>query len=179
MSTRVPWAANGSTTDPCCEDYELAITYDWRGKGMFDLDTKTEAFSETVGWSCGDSGTYVLWLQGGMPCGDGICDDVGGDGYISPEGVAYPNSGFERVDVRVNTAKDDGYWTSSYNIECYAGWYESAGGSGEAVLSVTYKGKTKTKTIYPGSQSSCADTAVATITVYAEKQEDGSYFEII
>lgn len=159
--SRVPWAANGSTTNPCCDDFELAIKYDWSGTGMSDLDTKTEAFGETVGWSCGDSGTYVQWLPGG----DGDQDDTS-------------ENGFERVDVLVNTAKADGLWTSSYNIECYAGWYEPAGGSGSATLEVTYRGKTKTLGISPGEQSGCASTPVATVTVYATKQEDGSYFEI-
>lgn len=164
--SRVPWAANGSTTDPCCDGFELAIKYDWSGTGMSDLDTKTEAFGEHVGFACGDSGTYVQWLQGGMPCQEGgTCDDTS-------------ENGFERVDVRVNTAKKDGLWTSSYNIECYAGWYIPAGGSGSATLEVIYRGKTKTLGIAPGEQSDCADTSVATITVYAEKQEDGSYFEI-
>lgn len=159
--SRVPWAANGSTTDPCCDGVELAIKYDWSGTGQTDLDTKTSAFGESVGYACGDSGQYVQWLPGG----DGIKDDTSTDG-------------FERVDVRVNTAKSNGLWTSSYNIECYAGWYEPAGGSGSATIEVTYRGQTKTKGITPGSQSDCAGTRVATVIVYSKKQTDGSYFEI-
>ena len=174
--SRVPWAANGSTTNPCCDDFELAIRYDWRGTGQWDLDTKTEAFGESVGWICGGSGTYLKWLQGGMLCQeDGTCDDTS-------------QNGFERVDVLVNTAKADGLWTSSYNIECYAGWYHGSpgahpNGEGGATLEVTYRGKTQTLIISPGSQTGdegdqCSSTPVATVTVYAEKQKDGSYFEI-
>ena len=147
----------------CCgEAFELAITYDWRGTGQYDLDTKTTAFGEVVGWSCGDSGDYVLWLLGGS----GIQDDQS-------------LNGFERVDVRVDKARTDGLWTSSYNIECYAGWYTPVGGTGNASLSVTYKGITKLKTISPYTQSSCASTSVATITVYSTALGDGSFFEII
>lgn len=157
----------------CCEGFELAITYDWRGTGQYDLDTHTSAFGEACGWSngdgpvgfensCGEYGTYVAWLAGGS----GAQDDQSLDG-------------FERVDVRVNKARTDGLWTSSYNIECYAGWYTPAGGTGNATLSVTYKGITKPKTISPGTQNSCASTAVATITVYSTALGDGSFFEII
>ena len=144
----------------CC--FELAITYDWRGTDQTDLDSNTQAFGESVGWSCGDSGAYVLWLPGGS----GAQDDTS-------------TNGFERVDVRVDKARTDGLWTSSYNIECFAGWYQPADGSGSATLSVTYKGITKTMTISPGTQNSCASTAVATITVYSTALGDGSFFEII
>lgn len=144
----------------CC--FELAITYDWRGTDQNDLDTNTQAFGESVGWSCGDSGAYVLWLAGGS----GAQDDT-------------TQNGFERVDVRVDKARTDELWTSSYNIECFAGWFEPAGGSGSATLSVTYRGKTKTMAISPGTQGGCASTAVATITVYSTALGDGSFFEII
>ena len=146
----------------CCEQFELAITYDWRGTGQSDLDTQTAAFSETVGWSCGDSGTYVAWLAGG----NGNQDDTSQDG-------------FERVDVRVDQARADELWTSSYNIECSAGWFSGPGGSGGFVLSVSYKGNTKSESISdPGESSACASTPVATITVYAAALEDGTFFEI-
>lgn len=154
----------GKPSCACCgPSFEMSIKYDWSGTGQFDLDTSTTAFGESVGWSCGDSGTYVLWLPGGDPYSP---DDQGQDG-------------FERVDVRVDLARVDGLWTSSYNVECFAGWYSSALGSGDARLEVIYKGVTKTKAIAPGSQSGCASTPVATITVYASPLGDGSFFEII
>lgn len=148
--------AGGSISCMCCElsggeEYELAIRYGWEDTGMYDLDTKTTFLDESVGWSCGDSGTYVAWLAGG----DGDQDDTGLDG-------------FERVDVRVDLARTHGQWTSSVNIELFAGWYAPAGGSGNATVSVTYNGDTQTKTITPGSQSTCADTPVGTITVYSD-----------
>ena len=154
---------DGIVSCTCCEQFELAITYDWRYTDQSDLDTKTEAFGETVGWSCGDSGTYVAWLAGG----DGNLDDTS-------------QNGFERVDVRVDLAYTDALWTSSYNIQCYAGWYEPAGGSGEFTLRVTYKGDTKTETISdPGVSTGCVTAAVATITVYSTALGDGTFFEII
>jgi hypothetical protein len=152
----------------CCESYEMAIKYDWGGTGQVDLDTKTEAFNEQVGWQpfgdpCGMTlnGNYVLWLVGGS----GAQDDTKQDG-------------FERVNVKVNTAKTNGLWTSSYNINCYAGWYSPSGGSGSALLEVNYRGSLKSVTISPGSQSGCADTLVAIVTVYATALEDGTFFEI-
>jgi hypothetical protein len=155
---------DGKVSCACCgENYEMAIKYDWVGTGMRDLDTKTTAFGESVGWACGGGfGLYVLWLAGG----NGNTDDTS-------------ENGFERVDVRVDKARSSGLWTSSYNIECHAGWYKPSGGSGSATLEVIYKGKTKTLGIQPGEQDSCASTSVATITVYAAKQPDGTYFEIL
>jgi hypothetical protein len=146
----------GAVNCLCCavdggEVYELAIKYGWEGTGMRDLDTKTVFAGETVGWKCGDSGTYLVWL-------------IGGDGAKDDESL----NGFERVDVRVDLARTNGVWTSSVNIECYAGWYISHGGSGPALLTVTYNGVTDTKVISPGSQSACAGTPVATITVYSD-----------
>jgi hypothetical protein len=85
---------------------------------------------------------------------------------------------FEQVDIRVEDARRDGLWSSSYNIDCFAGWYEPAGGSGGAQLIVVFKGRTKTKSISPGQQSGCASTGVATITVYSTAQ-NGAFFEIL
>jgi hypothetical protein len=152
---------NGRPSCVCCEATELAITYDWTGTDMTDLDSQTAAFSETVGFDCGGSGTYVQWLIGG----DGNQDDIS-------------KNGFERVNVLVDLARTAGLWSSSYNIECYAGWYTPQEGSGFALLKVSYKGDLKLQTISPDTQMSCAATPVATITVYATVQPDGTFFEI-
>lgn len=151
----------------CCNvPTELEIKYDWGGTGMYDLDTKTTAFGESVGWSCGDSGLYVRWLEGGTPCSSpGVCDDQS-------------QNGFERVNVRVDAARTAGLWTTSYNIVCKAGWYYPAGGSGSCQLIITYKGVTVTKSISPGTQNGCASTQVSTITVYSTDQGGGMFFEV-
>ena len=141
----------------CCETFQLEITYDWSGTDMYDLDSSTQAFGETVGFDCQNIEVYVKWIGG---------DNTG-------------LNGSERVDVLVNTARTDGLWSSSYNIQCNAGWYEPEGGSGPANLIVKYKSKTKNKSISPGQSNNCADTAVATITVYSTAQPDGSFFEIV
>ena len=146
---------SGKATCSCCT--ELVINYDWAGTGMADLDTATTAFGETLGFACGGSGVYVLWISG---------DQTG-------------INASERVDVRVDAARTAGLWTSSYNVTCKAGWFTSALGSGNATLRATYNGVTKTKTISPGNQSGCASTVVATVTVYAAAQPDGSFFEIL
>lgn len=148
---------DGKASCLCCDLYQLTIKYDWSGTGMRDLDTQTAAFGESVGFSCGDSGTYVQWIGG---------DNTGLDGY-------------EQVDVLVDNAKSDGLWTSSYNIDCFAGWFAPAEGSGPANLVVEYKNKTKSKSISPGSQNGCASTSVATVTVYSTQLPDESYFEIL
>jgi hypothetical protein len=148
---------DGKVSCSCCIVYQLTIKYDWAGTNMRDLDTKTTAFGESVGYACGNSGTYVQWIGG---------DNTG-------------LNGFEQVDVLVDKAKTDGLWTSSYNIDCFAGWFTPAGGSGPANLIVEYNGVTKNKSISPGSQTSCASTSVATVTVYSIAQPDGSYFQIL
>ena len=141
----------------CCETFQLEITYDWSGTDMYDLDSSTQAFGETVGWDCENVEIYVKWIGG---------DNTG-------------LNGSERVDVLVDDARKDGLWTSSYNIICNAGWYAPAEGSGPANLIVKYKSKTKNKSISPGAQETCAATEVATITVYSTAQPDGSFFEIV
>ena len=147
----------------CCPELELEIMYDWRGTGMIDLDTGTSAFGENVGYSCGFSGDYVVWLPGS----GGIAqDDVSEDG-------------FERVNVKVDQARLDSLWGASVNIECAAGWYIPQEGSGSALLVAAYKGVTKQVTISPGEQNFCASTPVATITVYHSSLPDGSFFEIL
>ena len=144
---------SGKVSCSCCgliAAFQVAITYSWIGTNQFDLDTKTTFLSEVVGWSCGDTGTYVAWLPGG----DGSQDDT-------------TQNGFERVDIRVDSAKAAALWTSSVNIGLYAGWFIPAGGSGQAQVTVEYQGTIKTKTISPGSQDGCAATPVGTVIVYA------------
>lgn len=148
---------DGKASCACCGTEYVIIKYDWAGTGMRDLDSNTTAFGESVGYSCGYSGNYVKF--------------VGGD--------ATGINGFERVDVFVDRAKADGLWTSSYNIDCFAGWFTGAGGSGPANLEVEYKGIKRNKSITPGRQNNCASTSVATVTVYSTKQQDGSYFKIL
>lgn len=115
---------------------------------MHDLDTGTTFLGDKAGWSCGSGGDYMSWSG----------DDTSADGT-------------ETITVDVEKALDDGAWASSVVIDCAAGWYIPAGGSGSATLTVKYRGDTQTKTVSPGSQSSCATTGVATITVY----DDGTF----
>ena len=148
---------DGKVACECCLGFQMTILYSWEGTGQPDLDTSTRGFDENLGYDCTNQEIYLQWITG---------DDTSVDGN-------------EQVDARVNDARKDGLWTSSYNIECFAGWYAPRGGSGPAELIVTYKNKTKQKTISPGQQNSCAATLVATITFYAQKQPDDSFFEIL
>lgn len=135
--------------DPCSCIPDLTIKYSWGG-GMRDLDTGTTFLGETAGWSCSSSGSteYMRWSG----------DDTSADGT-------------ETITVCVGAAQEDGAWTSSVVIDCAAGWYIPAGGSGPADLSVTYRGETRTMTVSPGSQSDCATTSVASITI----NDDGTW----
>ena len=142
----------------CCTLFQITVEYSWAGTGQRDLDTATTAFGYTLGFACGGEGNpYVKWITG---------DNISVNGR-------------EQVDVLVDTARQDGLWTSSTNIVCKAGWYSPAGGSGPATLIVSYKNRTKTQSISPGSQNGCASTTVATVTVYSQQQGDGSFFEIL
>lgn len=147
---------NGKASCNCC-GIQLTIKYDWSGTGMRDLDTQTAAFGESVGFACGGGGTYLEFVGG---------DNTGLNGY-------------EQVNVKVDTAKTNGLWTSSYNIQCFAGWFTPAGGSGSAKIIVEYNGGTKNKSISPGSQVDCASTSVGTVTIYSTQQSDGLYFAIL
>ena len=141
----------------CCQGFQMNVNYSWAGTGQRDLDTSTRAFGGSIGYFCADYSPYLEWITG---------DDTS-------------ENGSEQVDIRVDDARRDGLWSSSYNILAYAGWFEPAGGSGPAQLIVTYKGSTKSKSISPGSQSGCASTQVGTITVYSTRQPDGSFFDIL
>lgn len=134
--------------DPC-NGLELVIVYDWAGTGMRDLDTMTSFLDESFGWSCANDGQYLAW--------------------VSSDNTS--ENGNEQVNVKIETAHEDGAWTSSATIGLHAGWYTPAGGSGPAEVRVTYKGVTQSKSISPGSQSSCASTSVGTVTVY----DDGTF----
>lgn len=140
--------ARCNNCDPCANPL-LELKYTWGG-GAHDLDTGTTFLGETAGWSCSGSGStgYMTWSG----------DDTSADGT-------------ETITVDVQRALDDGAWASSTVINCAAGWYIPAGGSGPATLTVKYLGDTQTKEVSPGSQSSCASTGVGTITVY----DDGTF----
>lgn len=128
----------------------MVVTYDWTMNSSRDLDTHTAGFGESAGWSCSPSGIYLNWVTG--DCTAANCKEI--------------------VQIDINKAKTDGLWTSSFVIQCYAGWYEPAEGSGAFTLRVDYCGQAqKTKVATPGSQSSCASTFITTITGY----DDGTF----
>lgn len=143
---------SGKVSCTCCPGLvlpELSIIYSWADTGMTDLDTKTAFVGEQVGWSCGSTGLYTQWLPG----------STGGQDDTSL-------NGFEHVNILVDSARLAGLWTSSVNVELFAGWYIPRGGSGEAVATVQYNGNIQGKAINPGSQSGCTNTPVGTIIIY-------------
>jgi hypothetical protein len=135
-------ARDGHLCTTCCSHDLLSIIYEWDPPSR-DLDTGTTFLGSIVGWSCGNSGLYITWSSG--------------------DNTSY---GPEEVIVDVIQALSDGAWVSSVEINCSAGWYSPAGGSGPARLRVTFHGITQEISITPGSQSSCATTPVGLITVH-------------
>ena len=135
-----------ATSKDCCCGDKVHIVYSWEGTGMRDLDTATTFLDATVGWSCGSNNQYIEW---------------GGDNTQSDQS--------ETVDVDVLKARADNLWSGSVQILLAAGWYKPAQGSGPATVRVTYKNVTKTKTISPGTQSTCASgSPVGYIVVHGD-----------
>lgn len=143
-----PVAISQPQFEACCcfPPEDLYIEYRWAPPSR-DLDTGTTFIGVTVGWACGGYSSYLHWH------GDNT-------GY-----------GPEIIEVNVVKALTDGLWSDSVQIQCAAGWYSPAGGSGPAILYAYFNGVPKQKTVNPGSQTSCASTPVGTITVY----EDGTF----
>jgi len=136
-----------------CAGRMMWIYYEWADLGSSrDLDTKTTFLGYSCGWSVTPSSTgqagVIRW-----PSGDNT------------------QSGPEIVFIYAQRTLEQGMWSGQTNIECYAGWYIPAQGSGPARIRVVYNGNTQTKIISPGSQSGAANTHVASITL----REDGSF----
>lgn len=103
------------------------------------------------------------------------------------EGGKYDgNSGRQRIETNVGAAKADGVWTSSVNFSIKAHIdFEGADPTQQrdAAISVSYKGTAKISyftTIEDELGSNCTIHPVnRTITIYATRLADGSYFEIM
>lgn len=135
------------------------IVYSWNGTDQYDLDTATRAFDETVGYDCQNSyeGNYMT---------------------LYSADATFAN-GYEAVEVYTDKAKNDGLWSDSYTILCYADWYPGALGAGPAMIMATYRGSVKIKMIFPGSENPCASTPVAAIVVSSLMLTDGSFLDLI
>jgi hypothetical protein len=132
---------SGHLCTTCCSDI-LTILYEW-DLGVFDLDTGTTFLGGIVGWACAGGAPYIFLVSG---------DNT--------------SFGPEQVNVMVREAHTDGAWSSSVEILCAAGWYTPSGGSGPARIRVTFNGVSSLISISPGSQTTCASTPVAIITVH-------------
>ena len=85
--------------------------------------------------------------------------------------------GKENVTVNLAQAFSDGKWIGETQISLRAGWYAPAGGSGEAIVTVSLRDKTTgalsgslQQTIQPGRQSACASTPVGAVYVTSDGQ---------
>lgn len=122
----------------------LKVLYTWPAS-QSDLDTATTFLGDTVGYSCGDSSTYMVWTG----------DDTG-------------TGGLEQVTVLISDAASNNALPTNFDIDAKAGWFAPAGGSGPASLEMYLEnpmsgalyGERVSKTIAPGSQSGCATTPV-------------------
>lgn len=119
----------------------LSITYSWTNSP--DLDTATNVFNITHGWSCAN----------------------GSDPYVTWNGDNTSTYGPEVVTVDLNGSNDAGKWSGSLSIGLNAGWYSPRGGSGPATVTVAYAGKSISYQISPGSQNTCSSTGVGTVSV--------------
>ena len=138
---------NAKLKNKCGID-DLYIEYRW-AESQKDLDTSTKFIDASVGYDCRPSNTYVSWTG----------DDTS-------------RGGKEIVQINLEKSLEDNKWSNSVIVSLAAGWYTPAEGSGPATLTIGLKNRmtnkitsTTIKTISPGSQSGCAQTAVGTITI--------------
>ena len=126
---------------------ELVVEYTWPA-GQRDLDTATTFLGGTVGYAASSSAPYVRWTGDDQTAGGSEVATIDLDGAFTARAVG-----------------------SSFVIDCKAGWYAPAGGSGSATLNVYFRPKDSTgfgatvarRTIVPGTQSSVASTPVGRI----------------
>ncbi len=125
----------------------MYIYYEWADLGNSrDLDTKTTFLGNSVGWSVGGiPAWYILWPSN---------DNTG--------------NGPEIVYIHAARSLAQGLWSGQTTIDCCAGWYAPAKGSGPARVRVVHNGATQTKIISPGSQNNAASTHVASVTLRAD-----------
>ena len=128
---------------PLTSELRLVVAYTW-GTDQQDLDTGTEFLGNTVGFAYADTAPYMFWTG----------DDVNGGGA-------------EIVQVDLNGAVQAGAAGSSFSVNCYAGWYQPAGGFGPATLNMGLLNTTTgqlfgaiSRTINPGTQAGQATTFV-------------------
>lgn len=122
-----------------------------------------------------------------------ISDEATADGFGFFFGGCWCEGGYYDVDstrqhivTDVGSARQDGVWSSSVNFDVNAHW-DASGGTGTggaAFIDVTYKGTTKTAslgnlTIAEYGTNCSGESTGVTITIYATKLPDGSYFEIV
>lgn len=126
---------------------EVYVHYTWP-ETQRDLDTNTTFLGASAGWSL-DGGAYLSWTG----------DDTS-------------NGGAETTTIDIGQAFTDGKWTTSTTFTAGADWYQSAGGSGPALLVVALEDKTTgvlsqgiNRVISPGTETSGASTVVGTFTI--------------
>jgi hypothetical protein len=127
---------------------DLFIEYTWN-QNVRDLDTSTEFLGDSVGFSCGAGNQFMTFTGDNTATG-----------------------GSESVTINLKGAFDAGQVTTSTMVSASAGWFDNAGGTGPATLTVSLKNKTTgelsqtlSRTISPGTQGDCADTLVGNVTV--------------
>lgn len=124
----------------------LNLEIDWAGTGMSDLDVGVSFLGTTVGFAYGGSTGYLTYTG----------DDTG--------------DGPETVEIDLAAAWDAGDITMAADVLVAADWYPPSGGSGPAVVNVTYSvgGYSQTFQIRPGNDVSPAETEVLALRVLAD-----------
>ena len=126
---------------------EFVIRYSWPASQR-DLDTQTRFLGGAVGYSVAGSAPFITWT---------------GDDTTS--------GGSELATIDIAAAAVSGGLPESFLVECFAGWYAPAEGSGPATIEVYLREKTTgaisgriVRSISPGRQSGAASTTVGKIT---------------
>jgi hypothetical protein len=133
-----------NATFPPVPTGQMRIVYSWPPPSR-DLDTCTVFLGGRAGYASGPSSEWIIWDSG---------DNTG--------------PGPETVWIRLDDAHAADAWTDQVFIQCWAGWYTPAGGSGGCTLTITYNGQTQRLSIPSvGTQLHSAEgtTLCATIRV--------------
>lgn len=98
---------------------QMRIIYSWPPPSL-DLDTCTVFLGGRVGY-------YNVYATD----------------YMTMDSEDDQQTGPETVWIRLDDARSAGQWTDQVSIQCWAGWYTPAGGSGGCTLTITYNGITQ------------------------------------
>lgn len=147
-------SSSGSSESSSFLTDNVIVEFFWY-EDCFDLDSRVDFLSNSVGVFCGDTAPYMTF----------DVDDRG-------------EAGYERATIFTDTALGNGAWTGSVNIDLYADWWDQRGTPGEAgtanencngqlTVRVTHKFSQEEQTIHVCSTNDdCPENYIGTLTVF-------------